>query len=81
MLDDQTVVFLEVRYRGSRSRVSASLTVDASKQRRILYAARSFLASHPGFYDHTCRFDVVGVDKTLAGTLRVDWIRDAFRES
>lgn len=81
MLDDQIVVFLEVRFRGHGSRVRASLTVDAPKQRRILYAARSFLANRPEYYDYTCRFDVVGVDRTPAGTLRVDWVRDAFRES
>ena len=81
MLDGRALVFVEVRYRGRRSRVKASLTVDTHKQQRIVAAAGWFLSKHPEYYDFPCRFDVVGVDKTLAGTLHVDWLRDAFRES
>lgn len=79
MLDGDCLVFVEVRYRGPRSRVSASQTVDDHKQQRIQSAAAQFLSRHPEHYDRVCRFDVVGVNRSFAGRLRVDWIRDAFR--
>ncbi len=81
MLDGDCLVFVEVRYRGAGSRVSACHTVDRRKQRRILAAAAKYIARHPEHYDRVCRFDVVGVDRTMAGTLRLAWLRDAFRES
>ncbi len=79
MLDGGCLVFVEVRYRGPGSRVSAVESVDRHKQRRILSAAATYLARHPEHYDRACRFDVVGIDRNLMGRLRLDWIRDAFR--
>ena len=35
--------------------------VTAAKQRRILLAARHFLAQHPEYGEHYCRFDVAEV--------------------
>jgi putative endonuclease len=69
-----TVVFVEVRQRGSRSHGGAAASVGAVKQRRIIFAARHFLMrlGHPP----PCRFDVVSVE---AGA--IEWLRGAFDAS
>lgn len=80
---DGTLVFVEVRLRSSRSHGGGAASVTATKQRRIVFAARHFLlrlAAVP-----PCRFDVVAVSPTLANEadahrslLSIDWIRGAF---
>ncbi len=68
---DGTLVFVEVRRRTSRAFGGAAASVGATKQRRIVFAARHYLmrlgAAPP------CRFDVVAVE---AG--RIEWLRAAF---
>jgi putative endonuclease len=71
---DGTLVFVEVRQRGSDRFGGAAASVGVSKQRRIVFAARHYLmrlASTP-----PCRFDVVSVQ---AG--QVEWLRGAFDAS
>lgn len=79
MMDGDCLAFIEVRYRGSMSFVSASQTVDRRKQRKLASAAGMFLAMHRRFRHSTCRFDVVGVDRDDDGELTIEWQRDAFR--
>ena len=73
--DGATVVFVEVRLRTSAAFGGAAASVDAHKQRRILQAARLYLA---GRADVPCRCDVVVLDRL--DPARVEWIRDAFGE-
>ena len=79
MLDDECLVFIEVRYRTETSFVSAILTVDSRKQRKLACAAAMFLAMNKSFGNHVCRFDVIGVDRDPGGTISIDWMQDAFR--
>lgn len=79
MLDGDCLAFIEVRYRTARSFVSAALTVDARKQRKLASAAATFLAQHDRYRHSTCRFDVIGIDRDDGGRLKIDWRRDAFR--
>jgi putative endonuclease len=71
--DGDTLAFIEVRLRGSSAFGGAGASIDAAKQRRILRAARHYLAGRP---DQACRCDVVLLDRLDAA--RVEWIRDAF---
>ncbi|MDJ0939612.1 MAG: YraN family protein [Woeseiaceae bacterium] len=79
MLDEDCLVFVEVRYRDHSSFADAALTVDATKQRKLLQAASMFLAANDQYVHCVCRFDVVGVDRDAGGRLHVHWLRDAFR--
>ena len=65
----------EVRLRGSAAFGGARASIDAHKQRRILLAARLYLAAHP---DTAGRCDVVLLDRL--DTTRIEWLRDAFGE-
>ncbi len=68
---DSTLVFVEVRQRRSTSHGGAAASVSATKQRRIIFAARHYLMRWPE--PPPCRFDVVSVEPS--GTL---WLQAAF---
>lgn len=77
MREGATVVFVEVRYRATRRFGGGAASVDAGKRRRLVHAARAFLAGHPQMADAPCRFDVVDADGDPdAPTLT--WLRAAF---
>ena len=54
-----TLVFIEVRQRKQSGFGDAALSVTASKQRKVIKAARYFLQQHPEYAHHDCRFDVI----------------------
>lgn len=62
MLDGDTLVFVEVRYRRASQYGRAADSVTARKRERLVRAANGFLAAHPQHADRTCRFDVIGFD-------------------
>ncbi len=68
---DGTLVFVEVRSRKGASHGGAAASVSATKQRRIIFAARSYLMRLPSL--PPCRFDVVSVE---AGNIQ--WLKAAF---
>jgi putative endonuclease len=71
--DGADIVFVEVRRRSLSSAdfggAGASITV--AKQKRLILAARHWLARHG---DSSCRFDCVLIDGD-----RLTWLKDAFR--
>lgn len=76
MQDKSTTVFVEVRYRKSSFFGGAAASVTASKQRKLLHAARLWLARHNGSFDTVdCRFDVLA----FTGN-DVEWFKDAFND-
>ena len=78
MLDDDCLVFVEVRYRSDRSISRAALTVDDYKQRKLIRAAEMFLATRRTYAGNPARFDVIGIDRDGNGYTSVEWLRDAF---
>ncbi|MDC0726013.1 YraN family protein [Phytobacter diazotrophicus] len=76
MQDKSTTVFVEVRYRKSSLFGGAAASVTASKQHKLLHAARLWLARHNGSFDTVdCRFDVVAFTEN-----EVEWIQNAFND-
>ena len=80
---DETLVFVEVRYRSTATHGGAGASISVSKQRRIIFAATHYLmrfASAP-----PCRFDVVLVQGTFADEKSfkpvVEWLPAAFDAS
>ena len=67
---DGTVVFVEVRRRANASFGGAGASIQASKQRRIVFAARHYLMGLRT--PPPCRFDVVLVEDGI------EWLRAAF---
>jgi putative endonuclease len=77
MRDGTTVVFVEVRYRGSRRFGGGAASVDAGKRRKLVHAAQVFLAQHPELADAPCRFDVIAADGDPDAP-SLTWLRAAF---
>jgi putative endonuclease len=78
-LDDDELVFVEVRYRGPGSFSRAGLTVDLHKQRKLIRTAALYVTRYPRFGMSVMRFDVVAIDVDDHGRQSIEWIRDAFR--
>lgn len=78
MQDVDCLVFVEVRYRSSRSLSGAAMTVDARKQRKLARAAAIYLAKRRDHATRPARFDVVGIDRDDAGNTSIEWLQDAF---
>ena len=68
---DGTTVFVEVRARRSAGHGGAAASIGAVKRRRIVFAARHYLAHCA--QQSPCRFDVIAFD---AGALQ--WLKAAF---
>ena len=67
---DGTLVFVEVRSRTHGGFGGAGASISATKQQRIIFAARHYLMRLP--LPPPCRFDVVLVED------RVQWLKAAF---
>ena len=79
MQDGRCLVVVEVRFRGSKSFVTAGLTIDNRKQRKIIRTAAMFLAWNERFANNPIRFDVVGINADAHGDTTIEWMKDAFR--
>lgn len=78
MGDGETLVFVEVRYRRRTDYGGGAASVSAAKQRRLINAARHFLARHPKLAERPCRFDVVAIAPGTDREPAMNWIRSAF---
>lgn len=77
MLDNDMLVFIEVKYRSSSDWVTALEAVTKSKQRKIIRAAQLFLLQNKQYNDWNCRFDVVSIQGNKQ-TPEINWIQSAF---
>lgn len=75
MRDADVLVFVEVRYRRQSGHGSPLESITYHKQRKIILAARHYLAVKG--VDSPCRFDVVAVTGQ-DGDRQIDWIKAAF---
>lgn len=80
MLDSDTVVFIEVRYRSSERYGGAIESIDLRKRSRITLAAQRYLQSETRWQAYPCRFDVVTL-KPGNLTPSVQWLKNAFDAS
>ncbi len=77
MLSHHTLVFVEVRQRRPSRFYSAIESVSKKKQQCLIKAALMFLAEHPEFQSHRCRFDVVAYRNENEQPL---WLKSAFTD-
>ena len=73
---DETLVFVEVRYRRNSRFGTPSETIDAAKRRRLMRCAQAYLLH--GAVDQSiesCRFDVVTVEGSHQDRILEHWIQ------
>ena len=80
-----TLVFVEVRQRKFSNYGDAALSVTASKQRKVIKTAQSFLQQYPEYAHYDCRFDVIAYNTMSKSNSRneqldhqPEWIQNAF---
>lgn len=76
--DGGTLVFVEVKARTSRAAGLPEESVTPAKRRRLVRLARRFLLDN-GLHDVPCRFDVVTVERGMAGVPAIRHHEAAFR--
>lgn len=78
MTQENTLVFVEVRYRKHDSHGSAAESVVKRKQRKLAITAQYYLQRYQS--QPCCRFDVIAVRpaKNNSSLLHFDWIKNAF---
>jgi putative endonuclease len=75
MSDQDTLVFVEVRYRKNQDFGGATGSVTPQKQKKLIKTAKHYLAQLDN--EPYCRFDVVAIS---AEAKQPQWIQDAFQE-
>lgn len=74
MLDQDTLVFIEVRYRKNADFGGALASISQTKQRKIIKTAMHYLTQLPS--EPYCRFDAIALNDTDSTPL---WVKDAFQ--
>lgn len=74
--DGHTVVFIEVKTRGSDRFGTPLASVDAKKQKKILLTSQFYIESNR-LFDADMRFDVVGIEIN-GGKLAFELVKNAF---
>ncbi|GMR20760.1 MAG: YraN family protein [Gammaproteobacteria bacterium] len=77
MKNDDTLVFIEVRYRKNGRFGQAEETIGSRKQSKLLASAEHFLQQN-SIGNLGCRFDIVAITGTLRDD-NISWIRNAIQ--
>tara|TARA_R110002111_G_scaffold40203_6_gene75365 strand:+ start:455 stop:817 length:363 start_codon:yes stop_codon:yes gene_type:complete len=77
MLDNKTLIFVEVRYRKSARFGSALESVNKQKQQRLIQTASAYIQQSPTAYANY-RFDVVAIMPENK-SFNINWLKDAFQ--
>lgn len=78
MLDGDTVVFVEVRYRRHAGWGGALESVDFRKREKLVLAAQFFLQKESRWADSPCRFDVIAINGDPGNAPVLNWLKNAF---
>jgi len=73
--DQDSLVFVEVRYRRESRFGTGAESVDRRKQSKLIACAQHYMQTNPAIARQPCRFDVVSVGGSGEA---IEWIRNAF---
>ena len=78
MSDNETLVFVEVKYRASTKFGGAIASVSATKQKKIIKTAMYYCLVNDLNFEHVAiRFDVVAITGAIA-PFELQWVKNAF---
>lgn len=75
MMQNDEIIFVEVRLRSHRQFASAAESVSSGKQRKIIQTAHCYLQQHQLTEKANCRFDVIAFSDSHSDP---EWIQNAF---
>lgn len=80
MLEQETLVFVEVRYRQGNEYGHPLETIDARKQKKLLNTMQFFLLKHPELQQYPCRIDAIAINSQVQSKQdAVEWVKNAFQ--
>ena len=77
--EQNTIVFVEVRYRRHSQFGSGAESVTRNKQKKLLTTAQTYIARRLK-RELPCRFDVLEAHSKDDGSLQFNWLKNAFQE-
>ena len=82
MLQNNSLVFVEVRYRRSNNFGSGAESVTTNKQSKLIKTASVYLQQHAKLSKYPARFDIISISGSIE-TINIknidfDWIENAF---
>ena len=75
MLDGDTLVFIEVRWRKSAAYGGAAVSVTPHKLAKLMRACEMFLQHEPAWRDRPCRIDVIALQGDLNAP-SIEWLKN-----
>ena len=72
-LNENILIFVEVKYRSKTKFAKAEDMLTYSKQQKLINAANIFLQQNPNYENHECRFDLIAINEN-----DINWIKNAF---
>lgn len=77
MRDQDTTVFVEVRFRKQNDLVDPLSSIDQRKQHKLIRTAQSYLQRHNDAALSPARFDVIAITEDRSQAT-IQWIKNAF---
>jgi putative endonuclease len=72
-LDENVLIFVEVKYRSKTKFAKAEEMLTYSKQQKLINVANIFLQQNPNYENYECRFDLIAINED-----NINWIKNAF---
>ena len=84
MLEQDTLIFVEVRFRTQSHYGSAIESITPNKVQKIRITANHFLQNFPSHQHRLCRFDVVSINTDKSNNIEdqknvIEWLKGAFQ--
>ena len=77
MLDDNTVCFIEVKYRKNQDFGGAANAIPYSKKQKIIKTALIFMSENQKLANRAMRFDALMLQQ-IDQDININWIQNAF---
>lgn len=78
MLDDATLCFIEVIYRGSQDIDNIDHTISTSEKQKMIQTALSFVNHQNKYLKHPKRFDALFVEPGIDEPYEINWVKKIF---
>lgn len=78
MRDQDTICFIEVKFRKSMAYGGAASSIPISKQRKIIKTALFYIAGRRQLASRPLRFDALLIQRQIDGRDQIEWIQNAF---
>ena len=78
MLDNNDLVFIEVRHRKKQSFMHTIESIDKHKQKKIVTTSQYFLQTNKRMRNYDLRFDVILINDDI-NNHKIEWLKNAFQ--